>query len=147
MNDENKCVTTLKDVFDEWVKSHPSAKGWRNKSFSHFDDFVIIFGKDKATGQFVETLADVVEADDQNEEEEFEDANQEIYEEKEATSVTAVDSQCHTDATPTSDRVGIRRKRSKSSDGFDELVDEIKKFGTPYEKTIEEISGIATFFK
>ncbi|XVF56405.1 hypothetical protein PTKIN_Ptkin06aG0118000 [Pterospermum kingtungense] len=146
-NDEDKCVTASKDVFNKWVKSYPSAKGMRNKGFPHFDDFVIIFGKDRATGQCAETPTDVVKANNRNEEEEFKNANQEIDEEKEATSVAARDSQCHTNTTPTSDRVRIKRKRSRSSDGFDELVDEIKKFGTTYEKTTEEISGITTFFK
>ncbi|XVF49148.1 hypothetical protein PTKIN_Ptkin03bG0245100 [Pterospermum kingtungense] len=56
-NDEDKCVTASKD-------SHPSAKGLRNKTFPHFDDFIIIFGKDRATGEGAETTADAVKAFD-----------------------------------------------------------------------------------
>ncbi|XVF71641.1 hypothetical protein PTKIN_Ptkin12aG0055500 [Pterospermum kingtungense] len=60
-NEEDKCVTTSKDVFDEWVK------GLRNKTFPNFDDFIIIFGKDRATGKCAETVADAVKASDRNE--------------------------------------------------------------------------------
>ncbi|XVF44266.1 hypothetical protein PTKIN_Ptkin02bG0106700 [Pterospermum kingtungense] len=61
-NDEDKCVTASKDVFDEWIKSHPSAKGLRNKTFPHLDDFIIIFGEDRATEEGAESVADAVEA-------------------------------------------------------------------------------------
>ncbi|XVF47702.1 hypothetical protein PTKIN_Ptkin03bG0131900 [Pterospermum kingtungense] len=39
------------------------------------------------------------------------------------------------------------RKRSKSSNGFDELANKINKSEAAYEKTTDEISGITTFFK
>ncbi|XVF61572.1 hypothetical protein PTKIN_Ptkin08bG0140800 [Pterospermum kingtungense] len=106
-----------------------------------------IDSRDRPIGQCVETSADAVETDDRNEEDEFEDTNHEIGEEKEATYVAIEDSNCHTIDTPASDKVGIWRKRSRISDGFDELVDQIKKFGITYEKTMKEISRITTFFK
>ena len=58
----------------------PNAKGSRNKPFPHFDDFVIIFGKDKAIGKGVETASDVVEKDN-DEDEEFVDAIENYHEE------------------------------------------------------------------
>ncbi|KAK8574559.1 hypothetical protein V6N12_062249 [Hibiscus sabdariffa] len=56
-----KCLTSPKDVFDDWVRSHPTAAGLRNKSFPFFDDLAQIFGKERATGAAAETAADAVE--------------------------------------------------------------------------------------
>ncbi|XP_019051399.1 PREDICTED: uncharacterized protein LOC109113921 [Nelumbo nucifera] len=59
--DVKKCITYEDEVFNGWVKSHPHAKGLRNKAFPFFDDLSIIFGRDRATGESVEAPADAVE--------------------------------------------------------------------------------------
>ncbi|KAL0551355.1 hypothetical protein IC582_010441 [Cucumis melo] len=46
-NDEEKCI------------SHPAAKGLLNKSFPYYDELTYVFGRDRATGRFAETFADV----------------------------------------------------------------------------------------
>ena len=51
----------------------------RNKPFPYFDDFIIIFGKDRATGEGVETAVDAIEKDD--DEDEFEYAHDNYVEE------------------------------------------------------------------
>ena len=54
----------------------------RNKPFPHFDDFVIIFGKDIAIGEGVETTADAVEVEkDNDEDEQFVNAVENYHEE------------------------------------------------------------------
>ncbi|TYK15304.1 retrotransposon protein [Cucumis melo var. makuwa] len=58
-NDEQKCIVTEKEVFDDWVKSHPVAKGLLNKSFPHYDERLYVFGKDRATGGRAKSFADV----------------------------------------------------------------------------------------
>ncbi|KAA0032341.1 retrotransposon protein [Cucumis melo var. makuwa] len=38
---------------------HPATKGLLNKSFSYYDELTYVFGRDRATGRFPETFADV----------------------------------------------------------------------------------------
>ncbi|KAG6469954.1 hypothetical protein ZIOFF_070890 [Zingiber officinale] len=60
-NDVEKCIITTKDVFDDWVKSHPAAIGLRNKEFPHLDDLMFVWEKDRATRANAETPSDAVE--------------------------------------------------------------------------------------
>ncbi|GMI85256.1 hypothetical protein like AT5G27260 [Hibiscus trionum] len=39
-NEEEKCLTAPKDVFDDWIRSHPTATDLRNKPFPFFDDLI-----------------------------------------------------------------------------------------------------------
>nr|CAD1825870.1 unnamed protein product [Ananas comosus var. bracteatus] len=59
-SDKNKCVECDKNVYDNWVKSHPNAVGLRGKSFPYFEELSIVFGKDRATGIAAESPADAV---------------------------------------------------------------------------------------
>uniref|UniRef100_A0A9I9EJ50 Retrotransposon protein n=1 Tax=Cucumis melo TaxID=3656 RepID=A0A9I9EJ50_CUCME len=58
-NDEEKCIIAEKELFDNWVRSHPAAKGLLNKPFPYYDELTYVFGRDRATGRFAETFADV----------------------------------------------------------------------------------------
>ncbi|XP_061351683.1 uncharacterized protein LOC133296658 [Gastrolobium bilobum] len=49
-NDAKKMIDVEREVFDDWVKSHPSAKGLFNKPFPHYDSLGTVFGKDVASG-------------------------------------------------------------------------------------------------
>ncbi|XVF57755.1 hypothetical protein PTKIN_Ptkin07bG0007700 [Pterospermum kingtungense] len=62
-NDSEKCVTAPKDIFHDWVRSHPYAKGLRNKPFPFFEELAKIFGRDRATGEGAETAADAIKAE------------------------------------------------------------------------------------
>ncbi|KAJ6828124.1 ribose-5-phosphate isomerase [Iris pallida] len=61
-NDELKCVMCDKDIFQDWVKSHPNTKGLRNKPFLYYDDLGAIFGKNRTRGEAAEGSADAVDA-------------------------------------------------------------------------------------
>ncbi|XVF72578.1 hypothetical protein PTKIN_Ptkin12aG0132200 [Pterospermum kingtungense] len=68
-NDVDKCLTAS--------KTHPNAKGLKNKPFSHFDDFVIIFGRDRATRARAETAADAIEGESDDDDEFLDETNNE----------------------------------------------------------------------
>uniref|UniRef100_A0A9I9ELU1 Retrotransposon protein n=1 Tax=Cucumis melo TaxID=3656 RepID=A0A9I9ELU1_CUCME len=57
-NDEEKCIIAEKELFDNWVRSHPAAKGLLNKPFSYYDELTYIFDRDRVTGRFAETFSD-----------------------------------------------------------------------------------------
>ncbi|KAA0042063.1 retrotransposon protein [Cucumis melo var. makuwa] len=58
-NDEEKFIIAEKELFDNWVRSHPAAKGLLNKPFPYYDELTYVFGRDRATGRFAETFVDV----------------------------------------------------------------------------------------
>uniref|UniRef100_A0A9I9EFW3 Retrotransposon protein n=1 Tax=Cucumis melo TaxID=3656 RepID=A0A9I9EFW3_CUCME len=58
-NDEEKCIIAKKELFDNWVRSHPAAKGLLNEPFPYYDELTYVFGRDRAIGRFAETFADV----------------------------------------------------------------------------------------
>ncbi|XP_074575297.1 uncharacterized protein LOC141831793 [Curcuma longa] len=145
-NDVEKCIIATKDVFDDWVKSHPAAIGLRNKEFPHLDDLMSVWGKDHATGANAETPADAVEeinlCDEEidtfdlekeeyaegHKDEEFDDDNQKISE-------TPSSSVCPTNKKST------RKKKGKSDDALGDLVGEIRNYITSVSKSDEEISN------
>ncbi|KAA0046234.1 retrotransposon protein [Cucumis melo var. makuwa] len=54
-----KSIVAEKELFDNWVRSHPAAKELLNKPFPYYDELTYVFGCDRATGRFAETFADV----------------------------------------------------------------------------------------
>uniref|UniRef100_A0A9I9E5L9 Retrotransposon protein n=2 Tax=Cucumis melo TaxID=3656 RepID=A0A9I9E5L9_CUCME len=58
-NDEQKCIIAKKELFDNWVRSHPAAKGLLNKSFPYNDKLTYVFSRHRAMGRFTETFTDV----------------------------------------------------------------------------------------
>ncbi|XP_061359124.1 uncharacterized protein LOC133303262, partial [Gastrolobium bilobum] len=65
-NDSKKMIDVEKEIFDDWVKSHPTAKGLYNKPFPHYDILGTIFGKDAATGGNAETMGQTVNVMESN---------------------------------------------------------------------------------
>ncbi|CAL5347407.1 unnamed protein product [Camellia sinensis] len=62
-NDTEKRIHVESDsVWEAYVRRDNDAKHPRNKTFRHFDEWIQIFGKDRATGEFAEDPADAVEA-------------------------------------------------------------------------------------
>ncbi|GFY85421.1 hypothetical protein Acr_04g0001590 [Actinidia rufa] len=82
-NEEEVLINALKDIvalgmkmldvmneeaWDDYVKKDVDAKSLRNKSWPFYEDWLIIFGKDRATGEFAESAADAVENMDKEDE-------------------------------------------------------------------------------
>ncbi|KAG6501509.1 hypothetical protein ZIOFF_041390 [Zingiber officinale] len=152
-NDVDKCIITTKDVLDDWVKSHPTAIGLRNKEFPHLDDLMFVWRKEHAIGANVETLADAIEeinlcdeeVDTFNAEthvecykgEESNDVNQAIRK-----SVTLDSSIC-----PSNKKLTTRKRKGKADDILGDLVGEIHKYVTAVNEANEEMKRISTYFK
>ncbi|TYK06168.1 retrotransposon protein [Cucumis melo var. makuwa] len=54
-----KSIVAAKEVFDNWVKSHPMAKGLLNRWFPRYGELLYIFGNDRTTGGRAETFSDI----------------------------------------------------------------------------------------
>ncbi|KAI8009303.1 hypothetical protein LOK49_LG06G02608 [Camellia lanceoleosa] len=62
-DDEQKMVLVdSDDIWLNYVRRVPDAKGMRNRPFPFYEDWLILFGKDKATGELAEGPADAVTA-------------------------------------------------------------------------------------
>ncbi|CAL5325160.1 unnamed protein product [Camellia sinensis] len=62
-DDSEKMILVDSDeVWQNYVKREPDAKGMRNVPFIYYEDWVILFGKDRATGVLAEGPADMVDA-------------------------------------------------------------------------------------
>ncbi|XP_074588588.1 uncharacterized protein LOC141844431 [Curcuma longa] len=154
-NDVEKCIIASKDVFDDWVKSHPGAIGLRNKEFPHFDDLMCVWGKDRATGAGAETPADAVEEinlcdeeadtfvheiDEQGEGHEYEES---VREEIRKSEMDTPDSSfC-----PSSKKQTIKKKQKKSDDALGDMVGEMHRYITVVTEANEQLKGISTYFK
>ncbi|GMI71014.1 hypothetical protein HRI_000770700 [Hibiscus trionum] len=146
-NEEEKCLIASKDVFDDWVRSHPTAAGLRNKLFPFFDDLVQIFGKKRATGAGAEITADAVEklaAEDNAFLDALNDEDEGVKDSESIEEIGASNCQASVAAATTMKREVSSKKRPHSDDGLSNLVEEIGKVGAAYQKTAE---SIAAFFK
>ncbi|XP_058200366.1 uncharacterized protein LOC131315241 [Rhododendron vialii] len=66
-DDVNKRIVVEKDIWDNYEKAYPQkAKNIYGKTFSYFDDWQFIFGKDRATGVGAETPATMGHANNVN---------------------------------------------------------------------------------
>ncbi|CAL5395496.1 unnamed protein product [Camellia sinensis] len=62
-DDSEKMILVDSDqVWQNYVKREPDAKGMRNVPFIYYEDWVILFGKDRATRVLAEEPADMVDA-------------------------------------------------------------------------------------
>ncbi|KAH7841013.1 hypothetical protein Vadar_024503 [Vaccinium darrowii] len=53
-HDTNAIIVDLPDVWDDYVKFHPKANGMNGKAFPMFQQWQVLFGKDRATGEMAE---------------------------------------------------------------------------------------------
>ncbi|OMP07046.1 hypothetical protein COLO4_07669 [Corchorus olitorius] len=60
-HEQDKCIRCESDVWESWVQGHLQAKGIRGKAFPYLDEWGVIFGKDRATGENAEGPANVAD--------------------------------------------------------------------------------------
>ncbi|OMO84710.1 hypothetical protein COLO4_21893 [Corchorus olitorius] len=132
------------------------AKGLRYKAFPHYDNFVLIYGEDTATGGGVEGPADVCDAmeDEEGDSDDDEESDNEEVEKPEDEEAVEVDQGVEVEnafgasaAKPQSkEKSVISKKRTKSDDGFGQLMTSIGGLCEAYNKKNEAVTGIASYF-
>ncbi|KAG6473458.1 hypothetical protein ZIOFF_067374 [Zingiber officinale] len=127
-NDVEKCIITTKDVFDDWVKSHPAAIGLRNKEFLHLDNLMFVWGKDHATGANAETPAYAVEEINLYDEE-VDTFNVEIFakcykgeESNDANQAIRKSETLDSSIWPSNKKLTTIKRKGKADDSLDDLV-------------------------
>ncbi|OMO52085.1 hypothetical protein CCACVL1_29364 [Corchorus capsularis] len=148
------------------LQSHPYARGLRGKAFPHYDTLFTVFGTDMATGAGAEGPAEAVEAmDDEGESDEEEGNGDEdegcdevniLNDEDEPTTweqtpyVNASNAELDGSVSkPPSNNDQNKKsvtshKRTKSGDGFNELVQHIGTYVAAYQEKKEDF---ANYFK
>lgn len=61
-NVEQSVVCDDDDVWEDWVKDHPDARGLRSKSFPYYDELRAIFGKNRGNQKCLENASDAEKA-------------------------------------------------------------------------------------
>ncbi|KAI7995226.1 26S proteasome non-ATPase regulatory subunit 10 [Camellia lanceoleosa] len=126
-------LVDIKQFWQNYVKRKPNAKGIRNVPFPYYEDWVILFGKDRATGVLVEGPADMVD----------------VLEKEDQTYTPIVDL---LDCSLLASRIPCNqggsgttsKKRAREAEGIEKgLVDKAVEFGSFFEKTNTTMEEIA----
>ncbi|KAM3708278.1 hypothetical protein ACB098_02G086300 [Castanea mollissima] len=148
-NDNEKMVVVEKQIFEDWVKGHPDAKGLRNKRFPHFDDLALVFGKDRASGDRAQHAIDATEELARGQENQSPTNEAEIEKNAGIGEINGNDSGSQTQIpNQGSSSKNLNRKRPRSNDELIEtLMETMKDFGKKYEETNGHMATIASCFK
>ncbi|KAJ9549302.1 hypothetical protein OSB04_021845 [Centaurea solstitialis] len=111
---ERKCVTAEEPVWEAYLKVHKDASRWKNKTFPHYEDLCIVFGKDRAQGN---GARDFVEMEQEVNAEETQDSDDDFLDSDNAASRNT--NLPHDEASPS---VISRKRKSRSDDGFNNAV-------------------------
>ncbi|GAB2278443.1 hypothetical protein Dimus_013126 [Dionaea muscipula] len=61
-DDEEKMVLVdSEDVWQNYIMKEPEVANIRGKPFPYYDDWLVLFGKDRATGELDESATEAVE--------------------------------------------------------------------------------------
>ncbi|KAM6601316.1 hypothetical protein CsatA_020925 [Cannabis sativa] len=147
-NAEEKCIVSDKNVFDEWVKSHPSAKGLRYKSFPHYDELIVVFAiakngatEEGATAKGLPNMVEEIAKDIEND-------NIEITSNP-LDALDGVASASQTSSRSDSSISGkMNRKRFRSEDALVcLLIDAVKQWSKIHAASCESIARLANCFQ
>ncbi|CAL5403039.1 unnamed protein product [Camellia sinensis] len=137
-DDSEKMILVDSDeVWQNYVKREPDAKGMRNVPFIYYEDWVILFGKDRATGVLAEGPADMVDALEKEDQ-----TTEECY----TPIVDLPDCSLSTSGTPCNQGGSgtTSKKRAREAEGIAKgLVDMAVEFGSFFKKTNTTMEEIA----
>lgn len=61
-SDVNKCIVVDEaSVWEDYEKAHKKVKGFNGRAFPYYDDWCVLFGKDRATGELAEDPTQMAE--------------------------------------------------------------------------------------
>ncbi|CAL5441922.1 unnamed protein product [Camellia sinensis] len=137
-DDSEKMILVDSDqVWENYVKREPDAKGMRNVPFIYYEDWVILFGKDRATGVLAEGPAGMVDALEKEDQ-----TTEECY----TPIVDLPDCSLSASGTPCN-QGGLgttSKKRAREAEGIAKgLVDMAVEFGSFFKKTNTTMEEIA----
>ncbi|GMP94802.1 hypothetical protein CsSME_00044107 [Camellia sinensis var. sinensis] len=137
-DDSEKMILVDSDeVWQNYVKREPDAKGMRNVPFIYYEDWVILFGKDRATGVLAEGPADMVDALEK-EDQTTEECYTPIVDLPDC-SLSASGTPCNQGGSGTTSK-----KRAREAEGIAKgLVDMAVEFGSFFKKTNTTMEEIA----
>ncbi|KAI7985791.1 hypothetical protein LOK49_LG14G00961 [Camellia lanceoleosa] len=129
-------------VWQNYVKKEPDAKGMRNVPFPYYKDWLILFGKDRATGALAENPADMVAALEKEDQ-----TTDECYTPiMDLPGVNNMDCSLSANGTPTNQSTSATtfKKRARKSEGIAKgLAEMATQFGSFFEKTNTTMAEIA----
>ncbi|KAJ9538116.1 hypothetical protein OSB04_030849 [Centaurea solstitialis] len=111
---ERKCVTAEDPVWEAYLQVHKDASRWKNRSFPHYEDLCIVFGKDRARGN---RARDFVEMEKEVNVEETQESYDDLLDSDNAASRNT-----NFQKDETSPSVISRKGKSRSDDGFNNAV-------------------------
>ncbi|GMP89214.1 hypothetical protein CsSME_00040885 [Camellia sinensis var. sinensis] len=140
-DDTNKMI--LVDSEQVWQNyKEPDAKGMRNVPFPYCEDWLILFGKDRATGALAESPADMAAALEKEDQ-----TTDECYTPMmDLPGVNNMDCSLSTNGTPTNQSTSATtsKKRARESEGIAKgLAEMAAQFGSFFEKTNTTMAEIA----
>ncbi|CAL5345332.1 unnamed protein product [Camellia sinensis] len=137
-DDSEKMILVDSDeVWQNYVKREPDAKGMRNVPFIYYEDWVILFGKDRATGVLAEGPANMVDALEKEDQ-----TTEECY----TPIVDLPDCSLSASGTPYNQGGSgtTSKKRAREAEGIAKgLVDMAVEFGSFFKKTNTTMEEIA----
>ena len=109
------------------MQSHLTAKGLRNKEFSHYDELGNVFGKDRANGQSAVGFSEMVEENDK----EIKNDEQNEFDPFDPLDELNANASISVTNTPTTQADKKGKKRARSEDPLiDILTHSVKEFGS-----------------
>ncbi|KAK9116240.1 hypothetical protein Sjap_015187 [Stephania japonica] len=137
-NSTSNMVVAEDDVWDDYLAKYQDAKQWHSKSFIHYEKCCIIFGNDRATGEYAFDVVDAVEELGGNNESNSENGSDPIAPEYvEFTQETSRSQSVTSEVTSNPNK----RKKRTSDGGVADMITAAQILGSELSKASNDISA------